>query len=103
MAELREVNGAELQQLVDSGAKVLVDFYLSNCGPCSMQKMIMKDLAKNMEDVHVVALNMSDEESIMQQYGVSTVPYLIFFNQGEEVVRMMGLQQKSAIIAAMQG
>ncbi len=103
MAELREVNSTELQQLIDSGAKVLVDFYLTNCGPCTMQKMIMKDLAKTMEDVQVVALNMSDEEAVMQQYEISTVPYLIVFDKGEEVTRMMGLQQKSVVLAALEG
>ncbi len=103
MAEFKEVNGAELQQLVDSSAKVLVDFYLTNCGPCSMQKMIMKDVAKTMEDVQVVALNMTENEGIMQQYEISTVPYLIVFDKGEEVTRMMGLQQKSVVLAALEG
>ena len=102
MAELREIKGEELQGLIDSGERVLVDFYMTNCGPCSMQKMILKDLAKTTEDVQIVALNVTEEQAIVEQYEISTAPFLILFDQGKEITRLLGIQQKAVVAAALQ-
>ena len=41
MTEVKQVTGAELEELVASGKRVLADFFLDNCGPCKMQKVMI--------------------------------------------------------------
>lgn len=103
MAEVRDINGEELEAMVAAGKRVLIDFYFDNCGPCKMQKMILKDLAKTVEDVELVTMELSQNKDISDKYEISTVPYLLYFADGEVKSRMMGMQQKAALLATING
>jgi len=102
MVEFKEITGVQLQPLIENTETVLVDFYMPNCGPCSMQKMILKDLAKTAEDMEIVAMEVSCEPEIMEQYEISTAPFLILFHNGQVANRMLGLQQKATLLNAIQ-
>lgn len=97
MVEVRDINGAELESMVAEGKRVLVDFYFDNCGPCKMQKMILKDLAKTAENIELVTMELTANKAISDKYEIGTVPYLIYFADGEVKERMMGMQQKAVL------
>ena len=99
MVEVRDINGAELEAMVAEGKRILIDFYFDNCGPCKMQKMILKDLAKTAENIEIVTMELKNNQAVSDKYEISTVPYLIYFADGEVKERMMGMQQKVALAA----
>ena len=103
MGLLKEVNGQELDQMIADGTKVFVDFYSNSCGPCKMLAFVLEDVAKTVEGVEVVKINFDTNKETMEKYGVSAYPTMILFENGEEAQRMKGLQQKPAIIKAIQG
>lgn len=98
MTEVKQVTGDELEELVASGKRVLADFFLDNCGPCKMQKVILKDLAKTVENLEIVTVNLSNSKDIAGKYEIGTVPYLILFEQGQVKERMLGMQQKAMLL-----
>lgn len=102
MAEIKEISGAELESVLTNNDKVLVDFYEKNCGPCKMMAMILKEIAKGMEDVMIVTLEFNENREVAQQYDVNNSPYLILFQDGKEVSRLIGLQQKPVILKMLQ-
>ncbi len=93
---VREIDGEELDQLIGKG-KVLVDFYSKVCGPCKMLSFVLKDVAKNVEGVEIVTLDFDENKDVVKKYGVVGYPTLILFNNGQEVERLKGLQQKPII------
>ena len=103
MTELKQLSGKELEALVADGGRVLADFFFDNCGPCKMQKLILKELAKTAEQLDIVTVELSQAQEIAQKYEIGTVPYLILFEQGEVKARMMGMQQKAALLEVLQG
>ena len=103
MVEVRDVNAEELEALVAEGKRVLIDFYFDNCGPCKMQKVILKDFAKTAEDLEVLTMELSKNESIAVKYEIATVPYLLYFQDGEVKERLMGMQQKAVLQATVNG
>ena len=98
MTEVKQVTGAELEELVASGTRVLADFFLDNCGPCKMQKVILKEMAKNAENLDIVTVNLGQSAEIAKNYEIGTVPYLILFEQGQVKERMLGMQQKAMLL-----
>ena len=95
------MNGAELAELVATGEKVLADFYSETCGPCKMLAFVLNDVAKSVEDVHIVKVNFNENKDFLAQFDVTMYPTLIVFQDGKEVNRMKGLQQKPVILNAL--
>ena len=93
-----EINGKDLEKILGEG-KVLVDFYSINCGPCKMLGFVLNEVAKEVGDnVKIVKINFDENKEVIDKYGVEGYPTLILFNKGQEVQRVKGLQQKTAII-----
>ncbi len=80
-------------ELLKSEVPVLVDFWATWCGPCQMQGPVVEQAAEEMAGtVKVGKLNVDEEGSIAQQYGVMSIPTLIVFKNGKEVGRAVGFQ-----------
>jgi len=94
---VREINGEELEQVIRQG-KVLVDFYSKTCGPCKMLGFVLKDVAKSVDDVEIVLVDFDVNKEAVEKYGVESYPTMIVFNDGQEVTRVKGLQQKPKIV-----
>jgi thioredoxin 1 len=77
---------------------VLVDFYADWCGPCQMLSPIIDEIAAEQGDQAVVAkLNIEEAGSIASRFGITSIPALIVFKDGEPVARASGMQSKDAI------
>ncbi len=79
---------------------VLVDFWAPWCGPCQMQGPIIDKVADSVGDKAVVAkCNVDEAQSIAAKFGIQSIPALILFKNGEEIKRMVGLQQEASLIS----
>lgn len=96
-ATIREISQKELDEAIKEG-KVLVEFYSKSCGPCKMLSFVLKDVAKEVEGVEILTLDFDENKKAVEKYKVSGYPTMIVFNNGEEVTRLKGLQQKPKIV-----
>ena len=76
--------------------KVLVDFWASWCGPCKMLSPVVEQLSGEVQDVKFVGLDVDDSERLAMKYGISSIPCLVLFENGEEVKRSVGFKPKPA-------
>ncbi len=80
-------------EVLKSEVPVLVDFWATWCGPCQMQGPVVEQAAEELAGtVKIGKLNVDEEGSIAQQYGVMSIPTLIVFKNGKEVGRAVGFQ-----------
>jgi thioredoxin 1 len=77
--------------------KVILDFHAAWCGPCRMLGPILEEVEQEDESVRVVKVNVDDNQDLSTQFAVSSIPKLVFLNEGINVGEMVGLQSKSAI------
>jgi len=77
--------------------KVLVDFWASWCGPCKMLSPVVEQLSDEVQDVKFVGLDVDDSERLAMKYGISSIPCLVLFENGEEVKRSVGFKPKPAL------
>jgi len=85
-------------EVLKADQPVLVDFYAEWCGPCRMLGPIIEELAKDYEGkVKIFKLNVDNAQELAAQYGVSSIPTVIFFKNGEKVDQFLGALPKEKI------
>ena len=99
MAEPFEVNDDNFQELVlDSDAPVMVDFWADWCGPCKMIAPAVHDLAMEYDGkLKVGKLDVDASPKVAMQYGIRSIPALIFFKDGQPVDQVIGAVPKGAL------
>ncbi|MFC1582746.1 thioredoxin [Planctomycetota bacterium] len=101
MAEEIEFNEASFAETVGEGV-TLVDFWAPWCGPCRMQGPIVSRIAADINGkAKVGKLNVDDNPAIASQHGVSGIPTIIIFKDGEEARRFVGVQPEETLINAL--
>jgi len=86
-------------EVVNSKIPVLVDFWAFWCGPCQMVGPIVEELAKEFEGkVKIGKLNVDENPQVAVKYNVMSIPTVIFFKEGKEVARQIGLESKETYL-----
>jgi len=96
---VREVNDASFENdVLNSDRPVLVDFWAAWCAPCRMLAPTVEAVAdKYAATARVVKLNVDDNPSVSQRYGIKGIPTLILFKNGHEEERVVGATSEGAI------
>lgn len=84
-------------QVLQNKLPVLVDFWASWCGPCKMAEPVLSELSETYKDKVLVAkLNVDENQSTSQKYGVMSIPTTILFKDGKELGRQVGFAGKTS-------
>jgi thioredoxin 1 len=94
-----EITDSSFQtEVTDSAMPVLVDFWAPWCGPCKMVAPVLEELAQEYAGkLKIVKLNVDQNQQVAAQFGISSIPTLIMFNNGKEAGKMIGFQSKDAL------
>lgn len=95
-------NKEGFDKAVSAGGITMVDFWASWCGPCKMLAPVIDDLAGKYEGKAVIGkVNVDDEQALAGEYGVMSIPTVIFFKGGKEIDRKVGVMPADAYTAIL--
>ncbi len=77
---------------------VLIDFWADWCGPCKMIAPLLDEAAgEYAEKLTVIKLNVDENPSTAQKYGVRSIPTLMLFKDGAVQAQKLGAMSKSQL------
>src|SRR4051794_11978356 len=86
------------RDVLQNDQPVLVDFWGAWCAPCRMLAPTVDAVAEKYSGfARVVKLNVDENPSVSQRYGIKGIPTLILFKGGKEEERVVGATSKEAI------
>ena len=96
------LNKEEFEKRILPAQAALVDFWASWCGPCRAVAPVVDRLAQQYDGKVVVGkVNIDEEMELAQQYAVTTIPSLLFFQNGRVVETLVGVRSEEDYRQAM--
>ena len=102
--QLRDVSDTRFgPDVLQSDQPVLVDFWAEWCGPCRMMTPVVEKVADKFQGVaKVYKLNVDDNPSVSQRFGIKGIPTMIVFKDGKEAERIVGATSEKAITSLIE-
>ena len=100
---VKKINNNEFQSEVLNGKGVaLVDLFADWCMPCQMIAPIIEEISNEKTDVNFFKVNVDETPEVAIKYGVSSIPTLLIFKDGELVNKAVGAYPKEKIIELLE-
>lgn len=94
---MKKLESDNFKEIVSSGVWI-VDFYADWCGPCKMLTPVLESL----EYDNILKVNIDEFHNISNNYGIMSIPTLIFLKDGEEKNKIIGFTDLETIKDALE-
>ena len=96
---VKHVKTADFEaEVLKSDKRVLVDFFATWCGPCSMLAPVLEQVSESNPEVKFVKVDVDAEPELMDRYDIMSVPTLLVFENGEVTKKSLGMISKSELL-----
>ena len=88
-------------EVLQSDKTVLLDFWADWCGPCRMLAPTIHEIADERPDIKVGKVNVDNDPSLAEKFGIFSIPTLIVIKDGKVVSQTAGMRPKAAVLALL--
>jgi thioredoxin 1 len=97
---MKAVTDADFEtEVVKSSKPVLVDFWAEWCGPCKMIAPVLEEISvAHGEKLEIVKMNVDENPKTPASLGITGIPALFVYKDGEIVKQITGAKPKAALL-----
>ena len=100
---IKNLTTAEFDAAVEAAPLAMVDFWASWCGPCKMLSPVVEAIGAQYEGkVLVGKVNVDEEPALAAQFGVMSIPTVVFLKNGREFDRKVGVMPPDAFTSVLE-
>ena len=101
MATIEELTDNTFNQnVLEKKGVIVVDFWAQWCGPCRKMTPLLEQIQAEFKyEIKIYKIDADKNVNSAKEYGISSLPSVLIFKDGEFKEIMVGLMQKSAIIS----
>ena len=93
-----EITSVELQEKINSGKKVIVEFWAEWCGPCKIMKPLFERVAsQNTSNVEMYTMNVDLNREIGASLGIRSIPTIKVFQNSNIIDTRVGMMNEGQI------
>ncbi|MEY5046166.1 MAG: hypothetical protein RL713_1391 [Bacteroidota bacterium] len=82
-------------EVLDSDKLSMIDFWAEWCGPCRAIGPVVEELSKEFEGrVNIGKVNVDHNPQLSMNYGITSIPAILFIKNGQVVYKLVGAQPK---------
>jgi thioredoxin 1 len=96
---MTEWNKESFYEAIASQQLTVADFWAPWCGPCRMMAPIFEAAAVEAADVNFGKVNVDENEDAAMAYGISSIPNVIAFKEGQVVGNQLGFAPEAVLEA----
>ena len=86
------------EEVLNSEIPVIVDFWAVWCGPCKMLAPVIAEISEELSGkVNVGKVNVDEEQELALKFGVTSIPTVMLFENGQAVKTSVGFMDKQQL------
>ncbi|KAK6204380.1 thioredoxin [Scheffersomyces amazonensis] len=90
-SKIQEIKSlAQFNEFIKSDKVTVIDFYATWCGPCKAIEPVIDALAERVPEVGFGRVDVDQAQDIAQEYGVTAMPTIFYFQNGEKLNYVVG-------------
>lgn len=95
-----DITQKNLDDVINSGKVVLVDFWAEWCMPCKMMHPVMEQINAEMDEekVAIGSCDIQADPSIASKYGIMSIPAFLIFKDGKVMDQIIGVVKKNKLV-----
>ncbi|MEM0351104.1 MAG: thioredoxin [Archaeoglobaceae archaeon] len=94
---VKKIDEREFMNVINSERLVVVDFYADWCMPCRYLSPVLEKLSREYKDVEFYKINVDENQELAFEYGISSIPTVLFFRRGRVVGGFVGAMPEGII------